>query len=149
MIYVTGLKLVTGLKFVSSTSVLIYIEVNNEFITIIYFMISSFLWACTILINCEYSKDPVGRGGVLSLILLGMCRWPLSTPNPMSVIFGLVCNFRDPSLVTFYFYELIHFLDWMENTLLFFHSTNIQVSLLIGNMKNCLTPKNPKICDPF
>lgn len=43
MIYVTGLKLVTGLKFVSSTSVLIYIEVNNEFITIIYFMIFSFL----------------------------------------------------------------------------------------------------------
>ena len=43
MIYVTGLKLVTRLKFVSSTSVLIYIEVNNEFITIIYFMIFSFL----------------------------------------------------------------------------------------------------------
>ena len=30
-------------------------------------------------------------------------------------------------LVTFYFYELTHFLDWMKNTLLFICSTNILV----------------------
>ena len=32
----------------------------------------------------------------------------------------MFCNFRDPSLVTFYFYELTHFL-------IFTHSTNILV----------------------
>ena len=47
------------------------------------------------------------------------------------------------------FYELTHFLDWMKNTLLFICSTNILVRLLTGIMKNCLTPKNPKICDPI
>ena len=41
-----------------------------------------------------------------------------------------MCNFRDLYLVTFYFYELTHFLDWMKNTLLFIHSTNILVRLL-------------------
>ena len=58
-----------------------------------------------------------------------------------------MCNFRDPNLVAFYFYELTHFLDWMKNTLLFRYSTNILVRLLTVNMKNCLTPKNPKMCD--
>ena len=36
----------------------------------------------------------------------------------------------------------------MKNTLLFNYSTNILVRLLTVNMKNCLTPKNPKMCDP-
>ena len=45
--------------------------------------------------------------------------------DPISVTFGQVCNFRDPNLVTFYFYELTHFLDRMKNTLLFICSTNI------------------------
>ena len=49
-------------------------------------------------------------------------------------------NFRDSNLVTFYFYELTLFLDWMKNTLLFAYSTNILVHLLTVNMKNCLTP---------
>ena len=26
-----------------------------------------------------------------------------------------MCNFCDPNLVTVYFYELTHFLDWMNN----------------------------------
>ena len=60
-----------------------------------------------------------------------------------------MCNFRDPNLVTFYFYELTHFLDWMKNTLLFIYSTTILVRLLTVNMKNCLTLKNPKMCDPI
>ena len=64
--------------------------------------------------NCEYSKDHVKGGGggggggcgggggggggcVLRLILLVMCRWPLSTPNQMLVIFGRICNFAIPA----------------------------------------------------
>ena len=37
----------------------------------------------------------------------------------------------------------------MKNTLLFTYSTNNLVCLLAVNMKNSLTPKNPKICDPI
>ena len=37
----------------------------------------------------------------------------------------------------------------MKNTLLFICSTNILVRLLSVNIKNSLTPKNPKLCDPI
>ena len=37
----------------------------------------------------------------------------------------------------------------MKNTLLFIYSTNILVRLLTVNMKNCLTQKNPNMCDPI
>ena len=37
----------------------------------------------------------------------------------------------------------------MKNTSLFICTTNIVVRLLTVNMKNCLTPKNPKMCDPI
>ena len=37
----------------------------------------------------------------------------------------------------------------MKNALLFICSTNILVRLLTVNMKNCLTPNNPKMCDPI
>ena len=37
----------------------------------------------------------------------------------------------------------------MKNTKLFIGSTNILVRLLTVNMKNCLTPENPKMCDPI
>ena len=37
----------------------------------------------------------------------------------------------------------------MTNTLIFTYSTNILVRLLTVNMKNRLTPKNPKMCDPI
>ena len=36
--------------------------------------------------------------------------------EPILVIFGQICNFRDPNLVTFYFYELKHFLDFIYRT---------------------------------
>ena len=63
--------------------------------------------------------------------------------------FWQICNFRDSSLVTFYFQEMTHFLDWMKKTSLFICTTNIVVRLLTVNMKNCLTQKNPKMCDPI
>ena len=63
--------------------------------------------------------------------------------------FGQISNFRDPNLVTFYFYELTYFLDWMKNTSLFNYSTNILVRLLTVNVKNCLTPQNANMCDPI
>ena len=44
---------------------------------------------------------------------------------------------------------MTHFLDWMKNTLLFINTTNLLVRLLTVNMKNCLTPKNPKMCNPI
>ena len=59
-----------------------------------------------------------------------------------------MCNFRDPNLIAFYFYELTHFLDWMKNTLLFICSTNILVPSLTINMENCLTPKNSENVRP-
>ena len=37
----------------------------------------------------------------------------------------------------------------MTNTLLFTCSTKSLVRLLTVNMKNCLTPKPPKTCDPI
>ena len=68
--------------------------------------------------------------------------------DPMVVTFRQICNFGNPNLLTFYFYELTHFLDWMKNStfhLQYKHSG----TLLTLNMKNCLTPKNPKMCDPI
>ena len=42
-----------------------------------------------------------------------------------------------------------HSLDWIKNTLLLIYSTNILVPLLTLNMKNCLTPENPKMGGPI
>ena len=57
--------------------------------------------------------------------LLGICRWPLRVPTPIIVYsvtnyrshlghFRAISNFRDPKLVTFYFYELTHFFKLNE-----------------------------------
>ena len=65
------------------------------------------------------SEDMPGRrggGGVLGLILLGVCRWPLRVPTLLKctlwpitdTILGRICNFRDSRLVTFYFYFTLH-----------------------------------------
>ena len=69
-------------------------------------------------------------GGNIGLIFAGYV--PLASQSPYPIIvysvanyrpnlftFGQICNFHNPNLVTFYFYELNHFLDWMKNTLLF------------------------------
>ena len=55
----------------------------------------------------------VGGGGGLGLMFAGYA--PLASQGPYLVIVYSVannrqiCNFRDPNLVTFYFYELTHF----------------------------------------
>ena len=77
-------------------------------------------------------------GGSLGLIFAGCV-----------VTFGQICHFRDSNSVTFCCFELTHFLDWMKNTLLLICSTNILVCLPTVNMKNCLTPKNSKMCYPI
>ena len=98
------------------------------------------------------SRGRVG-GGLLGLIFAGYV--PMASQSPYPIIVYSVSNyrphlshfsanmysFRDPNLVTFYFYELTHFLDRPKNTLLFIYSTNILIRLLTINMKNCLTPK--------
>ena len=72
--------------------------------------------------------------------------YSMANYRPHVITFRQICTFRDP---TFYFYELTHFPDLMKHTLLFICSTNILVRLLTINMKNCLTPPNPKMCDPI
>ena len=106
------------------------------------------------------TETPVISKGLVSRNLSKFKKWKTppnwvkhesnrSKINRILVFFGQMCNFRDPNLVAFYFYELTHFLDWMKNTLLFICSTNILVRLLTINMENCLTPKNRKMCDPI
>ena len=107
-------------------------------------------------------KDTFPRrrgGGYLGWFLLGMCRLPLSAPHPLQsilwpiidpkvVTFGQICNFPDPNLVTFFFYELTHFLNWIKNNLLFTYSTNILVRLLTVKNKHCITPKKSENVRP-
>ena len=72
--------------------------------------------------------------------------------RPHLITFGQICNFPDPNLLTFYIYELTHFLDNLNEkhvTVFFIYRTNLLVRLLNVNTKNCLTPKNLKMCDPF
>ena len=78
----------------------------------------------------------------------GLFSGQLSIIDPILVTFRQVCNFRDPNLVTFYFYELNHFLDRMKTTLLFIYSTSILVRLVTVNKQNCLTPKKSENVRP-
>ena len=94
-------------------------------------------------------------GRVLGLIFAGYMLQASQSPYPFTVKPQLSGLFlwsqfgRDPNLVTFCVYEVTHFLDWMKNTLLFICSTNILVSLLTINMKNCPTTENLKMCNPI
>ena len=103
-----------------------------------------------------------GGGGVLGLIFAGNV--PLASQSPYPIIvssvanyrpilvtFRQICNFRDPNLVTYYFYELTHFLDWIKNTLLFIYSTKILLRLLTVNTlfffyKNVVFPGQAEYC---
>ena len=53
----------------------------------------------------------------------------------MLVIFEKICNFRDPNLVTFYFYELTYFLDWTKGTSLFIITLQYKHSGTFANRK--------------
>ena len=85
---------------------------------------------------------PVARNLVID-------RWnsELASYRPHLSPFWQIGNFRDPSLATFYFYELTHFLSWMKNVLLFIYSTNILVRLFTVNMKEELSypPKSGNV----
>ena len=99
--------------------------------------------------------------GVLGLIFAGYVLLASQSPYPiifysilwpiidhMLTTFGQICYFRDPNLVTFYFYELTHFLDWMKNTLLFIYSTNILVRLLTILYEELSYPKKSENVRP-
>ena len=59
----------------------------------------------------------VPGGGLLGLIFGRYVSLASQSPYPIIVYSvanyrpHLICNFRDPNLVVFYFYELTHFLD--------------------------------------
>ena len=77
--------------------------------------------------------------------------YSVASYRPILVTFVRICNFCDPNLVTFYFYELTHFSFRLNEEHFTVSSavTNILVLLLTVNMKNCLTPQNPKMCGPI
>ena len=103
-------------------------------------------------------RTSVGGGGVLGLIFAGYVPLASQSPYPISILWPIIdpilvtfvqiSNFHDLSLVCFYFYELIHFLHRMKNTLLFICGSNILVRLLTVNMKNCNTPPKPENVRP-
>ena len=100
-------------------------------------------------------------GGVLGYIFAEHVPLASLSPYPIIVYHGLtnyrphlshfkqISNFRHLNLGTFYFYELTHFFKLNEEHFLFSYSTNILLLLLTVDMKNCLTPKYPKMCDPI
>ena len=68
-----------------------------------------------------WRRTPVeGGGGVLGLIFAGYVPLASQSPYPISILSSIIdpilvtfvqlCNFRDPRLVSFCFYELTHFL---------------------------------------
>ena len=72
------------------------------------------------------SSQP-GEGGYLGVSFSRVCATGLSEPlphyslfcGPILVTFGQICNFRDPNLVTFYFYELTDFFRLNEGSFTF------------------------------
>ena len=75
-------------------------------------------------------REGGGGGGVLGLIFAGYA--PLASQSPYPIIVYSVannkqiCNFRDPNLVTFYFYELTHFFRLNEKWHFAFHLPTVQ-----------------------
>ena len=113
--------------------------------------LAAFTWVC----NCYQAA----RRKHVGTFLLGMCRWPLIEPLPHHIVWSiidsilvtfrqLICNFRDPNLVTFYL-SIYLILNKKKTIYIFTHRANILVLLLAVNMKNCLTPKIKKMCYPI
>ena len=92
----------------------------------------------------EFSFRANQSGHVLRLVFAGYVPLAFQSPypiivysvasyiDPILVTFRQICNFRYPNLVTFYFCELTHCLNWMKNTSPFTYSANI---LVVANRK--------------
>ena len=61
-------------------------------------------WVNFCCVNAADLSEPIPHYSLFSVYSVANYRPHL----PILVTFGQICNFRDPSLVTFYFYELIH-----------------------------------------
>ena len=68
--------------------------------------------------------------------------------DPILATFGQICNFSRSQIRHSLFLWIDPFFR-IKNTSPFIYSSNILVRLLTVNMKNCLTSKNPKMCDPI
>ena len=77
----------------------------------------------SILSTCCTCNGALGGWEVLGLIFAGYVLLASQSPYPIVVysvanfidpIFGKICNFHNPDLVTFYFYELTHFFRFNE-----------------------------------
>ena len=93
-------------------------------------------------------------GGVTWVNFCWVCAAGLLEPLPhyslpLLVNFGQICNFRNSNLSLSIFNELTQFLDWMKNRFTFRLQYKQIGTFANINMKNCLTPKNPKMCDPI
>ena len=86
-----------------------------------------------------------------------MCRWALKAPTPLQsilwpvidpilVTFAQRCNFRDPSLVTFY---LCIYLILNEEHFTFHIQFKHSVTLANRKYEELSHPKNHKKCDPI
>ena len=89
--------------------------------------------------------------------MLGMCRWALKAPTPLQsilwpvidpilVTFAQRCNFRDPSLVTFY---LCIYLILNEEHFTFHIPFKHSGTLANRKYEELSHPKNHKKCDPI
>ena len=100
-----------------------------------------------------------GGGGSTWVGFCGVCAVGLSKPlphyksilwpiiDPILVTFGQICNFRDPNLVTYHFYELTHFFRLNEEHFTF-HLQYIHSGTSANRKYEELSyPKNQKMCN--
>ena len=96
---------------------------------------------CVRLLKCLISEcSIVSLGGTAAGLSEPLAHYSLfcgQVKTPILVTFGQICNFRDPTLVTFY---LCIYLTLNEENFSFHIKFNIPVRLLTVNMKNCLKP---------
>ena len=96
---------------------------------------------CVRLLKCLISEcSIVSLGGTAAGLSEPLAHYSLfcgQVKTPILVTFGQICNFRDPTLVTFY---LCIYLTLNEENFSFHIQFYIPVRLLTVNMKNCLKP---------
>ena len=69
--------------------------------------------------------------------------------GPILVTVGKICNFCDPSLVTFYFYELNHFFKSNEKQFTFHLQYKHSGTFANGKYEELSYPKNQEMSDPI